>query len=89
MTVFDRFNSDPVHGAGVWAFSRENAESLKSEISDIRTDINASAMDYNYESIMNTYGVFLGRTGNNGQLIHKFDETGNYILVTWKPGYWP
>ncbi|MFC2027205.1 hypothetical protein ACFLU3_00825 [Chloroflexota bacterium] len=89
MTVFDRFTNQPVQGAGVWAFSRENAEAIKGEISNIRAEIKDSAMEYDYESLMNIYGEFLGRTNDEGQLTHGFDETGKYILVTWKPGYWP
>ena len=89
MTVFDRFTNDPVQGAGVWAFSRESAEALKGEMANIRAVIKDSAMDYDYESLMNIYGEFLGRTNDEGQLTHEFDEIGKYILVTWKPGYWP
>ncbi len=89
MTIYERFTHDPVAEAGVWAFSRDNAETVRKEIADIRSGIQADAQEYDYESIIDTYGEYLGRTNNEGQLTHAFDQTGKYILVTWKMGYWP
>ncbi len=89
MTVFDRFTNDPIQGAGVWAFFRENAETFKGKISSIRAEVKDTAIDYDYESLMNIYGEFLGRTNDEGQLTNEFEEIGKYVLVTWKPEYWP
>jgi hypothetical protein len=89
MTVFERWSHDPIGAAGVWALSRENAETLKKELAEIREDIIAATEANAHESLMNTYGEFLGRTNDEGKLTHVFDQTGHYVLVTWKPGYWP
>ena len=89
MTVFQRWSHDPIEAAGIWALSRENAAILKKELTEIREEIIAATETNAHESLMNTYGEFLGRTNNEGQLTHVFDQTGHYVLVTWKPGYWP
>jgi hypothetical protein len=33
--------------------------------------------------------VFLGKTNGAGKVQYAFDKAGNYILVAFKPGYWP
>ncbi|MCP4608923.1 MAG: hypothetical protein GY845_09440, partial [Planctomycetes bacterium] len=88
MTVYQRLTHDPIEGAGVWAFSKDDAETVRIEIADIRSEIQTDAQEYDYEALMNTYGEYLGRTNNEGQLTHAFDQTGKYVLVTWKMGYW-
>jgi len=89
MTVFERRTQEPVAGAGIWAFSRENAVSIKTQIDASRETMQDSAQDHDFETVLNNFGPFLGRTNNDGQLTHKFEEAGAYILVTWKSGYRP
>ncbi|MBT4512590.1 MAG: hypothetical protein HOC20_10330 [Chloroflexi bacterium] len=89
MTVYQRLTHDPIEGAGVWAFSKDDAETVRTEVTNIRSEIKTDAQQYDYESLMNAYGEYLGRTNSEGQLMHAFDQTGKYVLVTWKMGYWP
>ncbi len=89
MTVFERGTQEPVAGAGIWAFSRENAVSIKTQIDVSRETMQDSAQDHDFETLLNNFGPFLGRTNDDGQLTHKFEEAGDHILVTWKRGYYP
>jgi len=89
MTVFQRGTHEPIEGAGVWAFSRDSAENVRQELLDIKAAAGAQDIVPDYESLMNTYGEFLGRTNAQGQLTHTFGEADKYILLTWKTGYWP
>jgi hypothetical protein len=89
MTVYGRGTTIPVEGAGVWALTRDKMESLQTEMKALREDAALSAADADYESLMSIYGVFIGRTNESGQVTHEFDETGGYLLVTVKPGYFP
>ena len=89
MTVFGRGTTIPVEGAGVWALTRDKMESLQTEMKALREDSALSAADADYESLMSIYGEFIGRTNESGQVTHEFGETGGYLLVTVKPGYFP
>ena len=96
MTVYERSGTIKtdvvpitVEGVGIWALSTNSAEELKKKIESMKTADETSAIENDYESLMNFYGEFLGRTDENGQLKHAFTITGDYVLVTWKPGYWP
>jgi hypothetical protein len=89
LTVFLRVNQNPVGDVGVWAVPQANIEKLKNEIQALRQDKNLDAAGKNYQPIIEKYAIFLGRTGNNGRLTHTFNEAGNYLLVAYKPGFWP
>ncbi len=89
MTVNDRSTAEPVAGAGVWALSIDKMESLRSDMQALREDSNIAAEDKNYESLMDIYGEFLGRTNESGQLAHAFNAEGGYLLVTVMQGYIP
>ncbi len=89
MTVFDRVIQEPVQGAGIWAVTRDNIDLLKQEAEALKEDASLAAEDKDYEALANTYGFFLGRTDENGKLEHTFGETGTYLLVAVKRGYYP
>lgn len=89
MTVNDRTTTEPVEGAGVWALTRDKMDALQADMKSLRNNMAVSAEDKDYESLMDVYGEFLGRTNESGQVNHAFEEKGHYLLVTVKPGYFP
>ncbi|MFC1860601.1 hypothetical protein ACFLYC_03420, partial [Chloroflexota bacterium] len=89
ITALDRINHDPVESAGIWALSRDNMETLKAEIKVLRDDTSIAAAEKDYEALVSVYGSSLGRTDENGELRHTFDEVGTYLLVAVKRGYIP
>jgi hypothetical protein len=89
MTVYQKGTSEPVEGAGVWAITRDNVEVLKEEMSVLREDVSIASEDKDYESVVDIYGTFLGRTDERGNLSHTFEEEGVYVLVAVKRGYFP
>ncbi len=89
MTVTDRRTTEPVEGAGVWALTRDKMESVQADMKALRENAAVTGEDTDYESLMNIYGEYLGRTNESGQVTHVFGEKGSYLLVTVKPGYFP
>jgi uncharacterized lipoprotein YmbA len=89
ITVFQRGTQDPMKDAGVWAFTREDAASLKDQIAGIRESGDKSQIDAAIEEACNVYGMFLGTTNGAGKVKHAFEEAGGYLLVTWKQGFFP
>jgi hypothetical protein len=89
MMVFDRVIHEPVQGAGVWAVTRDNIDMLQQEAEALKQDASLADEEKDYESLANTYGFFLGRTDENGKLEYAFEETGTYLLVAVKRGYYP
>ena len=89
MTVTDRRTTEPVQGASVWALTRDKMDSLQADLKALKEDTTVTAEDKDYESLMDIYGEFLGRTNGSGQINHVFEEKGHYLLVTVKPGYFP
>ena len=86
ISVTGKANGEPVEGAGIWALTREQAETLKSQIARVKPTDNSSV---DTEAQLNTHGIFLGRTHGNGELKHTFTGEGTYVLVTFKQGYMP
>ncbi len=89
MGVFDRITHEGVQGAGVWAITNDNMDALKQEAEALREDSSLTDEEKDYEAIARTYGFLLGRTDENGKLEYTFRQTGNYILVAVKRGYFP
>ena len=89
ITIFDHTDHQPMENAGVWALSRDNAEALKTEIQALNEDTSITAAEKNYEAVVNRYGFFLGRTGDNGELNYAFTESDSYLLIAVKSGYYP
>jgi hypothetical protein len=63
----------PAVGAGVWAVDINKGVDL--------TSVSSSELDQ--------IGVFLGWTGNSGEVVHIFQATGKYLLLAFKDGYLP
>ena len=89
MTVFERGSGEPVQGAGIWALTREQAETLREEMTAMRESDEASLADTDWESLVSIRGIFLGRTDERGRLEHAFSQPGGYALVSVKRGYFP
>jgi len=89
ITALDRINHEPVESAGVWALSRDSMEALQSEVKALREDASINAAEKDYEALVSTHGSLLGRTDENGELRHTFNEAGAYLLVAVKKGYIP
>lgn len=87
--VYQRGTEDPVKDAGVWAFTREDAESLKADMAGIRESGDQDAIDVAMESACDVYGIFLGTTNGAGTVKHAFEDAGGYLLVSVKRGYFP
>jgi hypothetical protein len=86
--VFERGTGEPVENAGVWALSRENATIVKEEMARLQEET-ATVDDIDYEELVGIYGEFIDWTDENGEVSHAFDETGRYVLVAVKRGYFP
>jgi hypothetical protein len=89
INVFQRGTGDAVKDAGVWAFSREDAESLRAEISTVRESGDQDALESTVNEACDLHGIFLGTTNGAGKVHHAFEDAGGYLLVTCKPGYFP
>lgn len=90
MTVYDRYTHDPVEGAHMWAFSWNQIDSLREAMPDISAGFDIQSNDINPEVMMNNFGgIYLGKTGNNGEIVHAFSNPGAYLLITFKDSYWP
>jgi uncharacterized GH25 family protein len=76
ITVYEKYIGIPVPGAAVWAVDVNNLE-------DETNDAEA------YASLAEKYGEFLGWTDRNGNVFHRFNEAGRYVLVAVKHGLIP
>jgi len=89
ITVTEKNSQDAVKDAGVWVLTRENALSVKSQMDALKTAGDANAILAQIESTLNIHGIFLGTTNGAGKVQYTFENAGGYVLVTFKPGYWP
>ena len=79
--VFAHLTQEAVEGAGVWAVTRDNIETLQQEAKKLNEDPQTPAEDKDYESLVKARGQFLGRTDKDGRLKHTFKEDGSYLLI--------
>lgn len=89
INVSQRGTEDPVKDAGVWALTREQAESLQSEMSALRESGDRTALEAAIGEAVDIHGIFLGTTNGSGKLHYAFEEAGGYLLVTRKAEYFP
>ena len=89
LTVLQKGTGSPIAGAGVWALTREQAEAFKQDVEAMKADAALASEDFDWESIVSIRGTFLGRTGDNGELVTAFNEPGGYLLAAVKQGYIP
>lgn len=87
--VFSRLDQGAVEGAGVWAVAKDNIEAIQQEVQKLKEDTKTADAEKDYEALVKNRGQFLGRTNKEGQVNHKFKETGAYLLVAIKKGYYP
>src|SRR4030042_2677371 len=79
--AFLRENQEPFPGAGVWAISADADATLREALGGLQDEPARSSAETDYEGILNTNALFLGRTGQDGRLACTLDEPGKYILV--------
>jgi Ca2+-binding EF-hand superfamily protein len=89
MVVFERRIQNPVEGAGVWAVSRDSIPVLKEQLAQLREVTVTTNTEVDYESIVSLVGEFIDWTDENGEVRHTFEESGLYLLVAVKRGYYP
>jgi hypothetical protein len=87
--VYEQASGTPVEGAGVWALTRDQAEVFKAAIDAMQASGQTFSADTDWESLFGNYGVFLGRSGDTGEVTASFAEAGGYLLLAAKPGYLP
>ncbi len=89
ITVFQRGTEAPVKDAGVWALTREDAETLKADMAGIRESGDQDTIGAAVEEACDVHGIFLGTTNGAGKVKYAFEDAGGYLLVTVKRGYFP
>jgi hypothetical protein len=89
MRVFLREDQEPFEGAGVWALTEDEAETMREEVTALNSDAGTAAEDKDYEAIADIHGTLIGRTDEDGRLYHTFDAAGVYVLAAVKRGYLP
>ena len=89
MRVFLRWNQEPFEGAGVWAFTRDQAEIMKEEVRKLAEDQSTPVEKKDYEALASVHGTFIGTTGSDGRVYYSFENKGNYLLAAVKRGYYP
>jgi hypothetical protein len=89
IAVYRRGTENPVEEAGVWAFTREDAESLKAAVSGMRESGDQAAIDAAVTEACDIHGIFLGTTDDDGKLSYAFKDAGGYLLLARKPGFFP
>ncbi|MFC2058884.1 hypothetical protein ACFLTS_04490 [Chloroflexota bacterium] len=85
-------NKNSASDTGVKAVSQNRANVLKPQAVRKEAINNASipsVQQFDYESLLGTYGMFLGTTDANGELRYTFNEAGWYLLLAVKQGYIP
>jgi len=75
ITVYERNSGTVVPGAGVWALSPDL--------------LSAANNTQDIVPFLTTNGIFLGWTNSSGQVSHRFERPGRYVLVTTKDSYIP
>ena len=76
--VYDGSNEEAVSGAALYAFPGNLPVTLD-ELANGATE----------EFLGKWQGVFMGRTNDNGELVHTFEDGGKYLIVALKSGYLP
>jgi len=89
MRVFLRWDQEPFEGAGVWAFTRDQAQLIRDEVNKLAEDPSTPVEKKDYEALASTYGTFIGTTGSDGRVYYSFENKGTYLLAAVKRGYFP
>lgn len=89
LMVLQKGTGTPILNAGVWALSREQADAFKQDVEVMKEQTGLASEDLDWESVVSIHGVFLGRTGENGELVTAFANSGGYLLLAVKRGFIP
>jgi hypothetical protein len=89
MRVFLRWDQEPFEGAGVWAFTRDQAEIMKEEFRKLAEDQSTPVEKKDYEALASIHGTFIGTTNRDGRVYYSFENKGTYLLAAVKRGYFP
>jgi hypothetical protein len=89
LTVFLRWNQEPVSGVGIWAVSKDKIDAFKQAVQDLRKDTSIQPADKDYATVLELQAVKLGSTNVEGQLDLTFPDAGQMLLVAFKSGYLP
>ena len=87
--VNERGTQEPIKDAKVWAVTREQTSLIKNEISGLRESGDQTTLQAEIENSLNLYGIYLGSTNGDGKVHYAFQNTGGYLLIGYKFGYWP
>ncbi len=82
ITVFNRYNHQPVAGAEVYALKTDKMASTTDQQ-------NYTTSTADYAALVDAQGIFLGVTNSEGSVSCKFTDTGRYILVAFKASHFP
>ena len=82
ITIFSKNQRSPVVNASVYALKISELT-----VSSDKTSYDAIIADYT--SIAKAKGIFLGTTGNDGNVTWKFTDTNRYLLIAVKDGFFP
>jgi len=89
LTVFNRPDQQPVASVGIWVVGMDKVDALKAEAQALRQNDAVTPENKDYETIINKYAGFIGRTDGKGKLFHTFNDPGKFLLVAFKKGYYP
>lgn len=81
IAVKELHTNQPVAQASIYALKVEGMDEA------IRLILRAAKGDF--ASVVEEQGAFIGSTGDDGVLVHRFDQAGHYILMATKDGYVP
>ncbi len=82
ITVFARYNNQPVAEAEVYALKTD-----KMAITADKKNYTTNTADY--VASLDEEVIFLGETNNEGQVTYKFADSSRYMLAAFKSGYIP
>lgn len=83
--VTERYTQKPTAEASVYAVKMEKISEIVIE-NDNTVDV---ARTEEYAALVKERGAYIGETGDDGIVTHKFDEAGRYVLIAVKDGYVP
>jgi hypothetical protein len=82
MTVYNRYNHQPVAGAEVYALKTDKMASTTDQQ-------NYTTSTADYAAAIDAQGIFLGVTNSDGIVSPKFTGTGRHLIVVFKASHFP
>lgn len=88
--VTERATGDAVKDAGVWAVTKEVALAIKEKVAPLKGSGDRAAVEAAVESELDLHAIKIGTTNGGGKIVnYAFEKAGGYLLLAWKPGYFP